>query len=76
MLDDQAKQGTVVLEAQTKHQKDYLKTQAEQQKKQFIMQVSEIQYFAALHAGGFSKRARIDQTKLDRYGSQAARNGS
>merc|ERR1712066_620057 len=38
-LDDQAKQGTVVLEAQTKHQKDYLKSQAEQQKKQFMMQI-------------------------------------
>ena len=28
-----------VLEAQTAHQKDYLKAQADQQKKQFVMQV-------------------------------------
>jgi len=27
MLDEQAKQGTQVLDAQTKHQKDYLKSQ-------------------------------------------------
>merc|ERR1719235_999050 len=44
MLDEQAKQGTAVFEAQTKHQKDYLVSQAEQQyemeKKQYDMQMN------------------------------------
>ncbi len=34
MLDEQVKQGTQVLEAQVKHQKEYLLGQADQQKKQ------------------------------------------
>jgi len=39
MLDEQVKQGAAVLDAQCKHQKDYLKSQAEQQKAQFVMQI-------------------------------------
>merc|ERR1711962_1794221 len=39
MLEEQLKQGITVLDAQVKHQKDYLLAQADQQKKQFVMQI-------------------------------------
>ena len=37
MLDEQVKQGTQVLEAQVKHQKEYLLGQADQQKRQVLL---------------------------------------
>lgn len=51
MLDEQAKQGSQVLDAQTTHQKDYLKSQAEQQKKQFVMQIDMEVPFAVTEFG-------------------------
>lgn len=39
MLEDQLRQGVLVLDAQVKHQRSYLIAQADQQKKQFTMQI-------------------------------------
>lgn len=42
MLEEQMRQGVLALDAQLKHQREYLEAQASQQKKQFAMQVSTI----------------------------------
>uniref|UniRef100_A0A7S1PMB4 Uncharacterized protein n=1 Tax=Alexandrium catenella TaxID=2925 RepID=A0A7S1PMB4_ALECA len=41
MLDEQLRQGVIVLDQQVKYQKDYLEVQCEQQKKHFLLQLDQ-----------------------------------